>query len=270
LLSARTGGKENIKISPDLGLTTVEALLSSDRATFPSGESLSFDELEKICSCPKACFLIDRSGISPIRAFSEEFGRAYSLLPTESAPALMLSGFLMHRIRNTNPWRAADLMAGTLYPIKGTILDTATGLGYTAIRAAALGAKVVTIEVDPMVREIARQNPWSRALFDNPAITLLTGDCAKHIETCSDESFSSILHDPPAFDLAGELYSAAFYRQAWRVLSRRGRMFHYIGDPASANGAKVTNGVLRRMKEAGFTRIIHRPEAFGVTAFKAP
>lgn len=30
----------------------------------------------------------------------------------------------------------------------------------------------------------------------------------------------------------------------------------------------VTRGVLRRLQEAGFTRLVKRPEAFGVVAYK--
>ena len=66
--------------------------------------------------------------------------------------------------------------------------------------------------------------------------------------------------------LGGELYSGAFYRELRRVLSRNGRLFHYIGDPDSAYGRNTTRGVMRRLQEAGFTRITRRPEAFGVVA----
>ena len=55
--------------------------------------------------------------------------------------------------------------------------------------------------------------------------------------------------------LAGELYSGEFYRDCWRVLRRNGKMFHYIGDPDSKSGARTTKGVVRRLQEAGFTRI---------------
>jgi predicted methyltransferase len=52
------------------------------------------------------------------------------------------------------------------------------------------------------------------------------------------------------------------------VLKPNGRLFHYIGDPHSKSGANVTQGVARRLKEAGFTRLQPRPEAFGLVAFK--
>ena len=45
-------------------------------------------------------------------------------------------------------------------------------------------------------------------------------------------------------------------------------MFHYIGDPNSRTGASATKGVVRRLQEAGFSRIVLKPDAFGVTAYR--
>ncbi|MGB9586459.1 MAG: methyltransferase, partial [Anaerolineales bacterium] len=150
----------------------------------------------------------------------------------------------------------------------GKVLDTATGLGYTAIQASRKAIQVVTVERDVEVLQIARQNPWSRGLFENPRITQINGDAYEEITHFADGEFRLIIHDPPAFSLAGELYSTEFYRQAWRVLNQKGKMFHYIGDPSSKMGAGVTRGVIRRLKEVGFSRIVHQPEAFGVLAMK--
>jgi predicted methyltransferase len=70
------------------------------------------------------------------------------------------------------------------------------------------------------------------------------------------------------FSLAGDLYSLAFYQQAIRVLKHNGRIFHYIGDPESKTGVRVTAGVIRRLQEAGFRRVRRAPRAFGVVAYK--
>ena len=70
------------------------------------------------------------------------------------------------------------------------------------------------------------------------------------------------------FSLAGELYSGEFYRHLYRVLARKGRLFHYIGDLESRSGRNVARGVVRRLQEAGFSRVVRRPEAFGVVAYK--
>ncbi len=70
------------------------------------------------------------------------------------------------------------------------------------------------------------------------------------------------------FSLAGDLYSGEFYRDLYRLLKRRGRLFHYIGDLESRSGRNVVKGVVRRLGEAGFARIVRKPGAFGVVAYK--
>jgi predicted methyltransferase len=70
------------------------------------------------------------------------------------------------------------------------------------------------------------------------------------------------------FNLAGELYATDFYRQLWRVLRPSGRIFHYIGNPASKSGRGVTRGAIRRLHEAGFSRVKPYPRAFGIVAYK--
>src|SRR5205823_5246081 len=114
-------------------------------------------------------------------------------------------------------------------PPRGRVLDTCTGLGYTAIAAARTADNVVTVELDPTALEIARLNPWSRGLFDNPRITQVLGDSGERVGEFPDGSFSLVMHDPPTFSLAGDLYAGAFYRQLFRVLAPGGRLFHYIG-----------------------------------------
>jgi predicted methyltransferase len=141
-------------------------------------------------------------------------------------------------------------------------------LGYTAIEAARTAEHVITIEIEPAALEVARLNPWSRALFENPRIAQRVGDACEEIETFQDGAFTRIIHDPPAFSLAGDLYSGAFYRQLFRVLGRGGRLFHYIGDLDSRSGRTVVRGGVRRLQEAGFSRVVRRPKAFGLVAYK--
>ena len=181
---------------------------------------------------------------------------------------MLVSGIPMHRIKGTDPHQDTLSKIKTIAPIKGQVLDTATGLGYTAIQAAKSADRVVTIELDPAALEIAGLNPWSQGLFENPKITQIVGDSCEEIENLGDGAFARIIHDPPAFSLAGDLYSAEFYRELFRTLGRGGRLFHYIGDLESKSGRVVARGAMRRLGEAGFSRVVRRPEAFGLVAYK--
>lgn len=268
LLEARRRGREVVEVSPDLGVSSIDASLTDEGVNFASGESLTWDEVEKISQSEVNCYTIGAQGIRPVQTFSEVTNRVCSLLPTPGAPGLLLSGFVMHRIKEIDPWQHAQRMLATLAPVHGAVLDTTTGLGYTSILAAHGATSVTTIELDPGVEAMARLNPWSRELFANPNITRLMGDAYEIVPTLPDGHFDRIMHDPPALKLAGDLYSGAFYRELHRVLKRGGRLFHYIGDPQSKAGSNVTRGVLRRLQEAGFARVVPRAEAYGVVAYK--
>jgi predicted methyltransferase len=173
----------------------------------------------------------------------------------------------MHRIKGTTPDQDTVNKIKSAKPT-GRVLDTNTGLGYTAIYASRQALHVTTVELDPVVIAIARQNPWSRELFDNPKITQVIGDSFDVVMELEDGFFDCIIHDPPTMSLAGDLYAADFYAELLRVLKRRGRLFHYIGDPDSSLGKRTTKGVIHRLQEVGFREVRPAPQAFGVTAQK--
>ncbi len=267
LLTAHRADQPATTISLDLGLTVTEVVLQSDRVIFPEAV-LAWPEVEEIARHDTACFCVEDNRARMIRGFSELTGRAYGLMPTISAPTMLISGLPMHRIKDTNPHADTLAKIKAIAPLTGRILDTCTGLGYTAIEAAKTAEHVLTIELDPTAQEIARLNPWSQALFDHSRITHLLGDVFDEIQRLADGSFSCIIHDPPMLSLAGDLYSGEFYAECCRILRPTGKMFHYIGDPDSKSGARTTKGVVRRLQEAGFRRIAPRPQAFGVAAYK--
>ena len=267
LLRARDAGVSTAVTSADLGRSEAQATLDAEGVRYPDGELLRWEDAARIAKNTSVCFALSGGEISEIRVFSQTTNWVRSLYPTQSAPTMLVSGVPMHRIKDTDPWRDTLAKTKTIAPLTGRVLDTATGLGYTAIVAAETASEVVTIELDPAGLEIARQNPWSRELFERPNVHQLIGDAADVLPTLADASFARILHDPPQLSLAGHLYSLDFYREMRRVLARGGRLFHYIGDPNSPFGSRTTSGVMRRLHDAGFRRVIRRPEAFGVVAY---
>lgn len=267
-IEAKKEGFSEISASADLGLTNTTIALESDGVRFPSGECLGWEAVKKINASENGCFLIQNGESEKIKTFSELTGRSYSLMPTETAPTMLISGVLMHRIKGIDPIRDTNRKLKTVSPIAGRVLDTTTGLGYTAIGASKTAEHVTTVELDPTGLEIAKMNPWSEDLFDAPNIEQRIGDSFDVVTEFDDKSFTRILHDPPAFGLAGQLYSGDFYLELFRVLRPKGRLFHYIGNPESRSIGNLTRGVVRRLKAAGFVNVAPRPEAFGVSARK--
>jgi predicted methyltransferase len=189
-------------------------------------------------------------------------------MPTEEAPTLLISGIPMHRIKDITPNRDTQEKIRAMGSISGQVLDTATGLGYTAIRASRTAEQVTSIEMDPLVLEIAQLNPWSMELFIRENITQIIGDSFEVIEGFKSGQFTLVIHDPPTVSLAGDLYSSEFYDSVLRVLSPSGRFFHYVGNPDSRSGRRQTEGVIRRLHQSGFSSIRRAPKAFGVVAQK--
>jgi uncharacterized protein len=271
LLAARQSGLSELAVSPDLNRSKVLVALTEAGAIFPEGITLSWEALGEIVGSKHGCFSVEATSgeVRPIRVFSGSTKRYYSLYGTEAGPpTLLISGIPMHRIKNIDPLRSSQAMVTALGRCLGQVLDTATGLGYTALGLARAATKVITVEWDPAAHEICRASPWSDGLFTSPNLETRLGDSFEVVQGFSDGQFSGILHDPPTLALAGQLYSGEFYRRLHRVLQKRGRLFHYIGDPESRTGASTTAGVIKRLKEAGFIKILPAPEAFGVACEK--
>ncbi len=266
ILEARRGAPRRVRTSLDLGVSETEIHLEPDRVVLSDVLSIEWSALEAVAKGEPMCFLVDSAGAAKIHRFSSTFNRPYSLMATSGWPTLVNSGFTMHRIVGIDPGRDTQEKLRALGSPRGRVLDTTTGLGYTAAAAARTADEVVTIELDPLVLEIAELNPWSRELFENRRISRLVGDSSLLIEELADLSFSHVIHDPPTLSLAGDLYSGAFYRQVFRVLRHGGTLFHYVGNLESRQGAMVGKGAMRRLRESGFTQITPKPRAFGVLA----
>src|SRR5581483_113116 len=137
---------------------------------------------------------------------------------------------------HVSPYADAQRKVALVRPNGKTVLDTCGGLGYFAACCLESGAaRVLSYEKNPDVMWLRGLNPWSPHQRDQ--LTLTQGDIAVEIARLPDESIDAILHDPPRFGIAGELYSQAFCGQMARVIRRGGSLFHYTGTPN-----KLTSG----------------------------
>jgi len=252
-------------VSLDLGISTSSVRMTDDRLTLPDGSSVARSDLAEFADKKGRIFAVRAGDIRALEVVGEHFCK---LAPTVGAPTIEIDGIQMHRTKGIDPFEDARQKADGTVRRGDVVLDTCGGLGYSAIWAAKLGASgVVSVEVSPAVRELREQNPWSRALLD-PSIVRVDGDVREFIVTADDESFHSIIHDPPRFSLAGELYGGEFYAQLARVLRPRGRLFHYTGAPQSRSGRRdLPREVTTRLREVGLT-VRQEPEKQGVSARK--
>lgn len=179
---------------------------------------------------------------------------------------LEIDGIHMHRIKGMDPYTDAKLKVEALGVRKGdAVWDTCGGLGYTTIFLLRSGAQVLTTEKDPNVLKLARINPWSREMW---RADVRNADAFFFVKKLPENSFDRVLHDPPRFALAGELYSLEFYRQIFRVLKPGGVLYHYAGSPGRKRGKDIQRGVIKRLFQAGFRYIRRERKTEGVIAIK--
>ncbi len=152
-----------------------------------------------------------------------------------------------------SPYEDAEVKVGYVQPRGKVVLDTCGGLGYFAawcLRGQA--TRVLSYEKNPDVLWLRGINPWSPEV--GGSLNLVQGDITQEVGLLAGGSVDAILHDPPRFGLAGELYSQVFYESLTRVLRRKGKLFHYTGSPNKlTSGRDVPNEVANRLRRVGFS-----------------
>jgi uncharacterized protein len=180
-------------------------------------------------------------------------GSLIKLVPTPwGAPTFEIDGIKMLPTASDSPFEDARRKVELVGVRQRRVLDTCGGLGYFASWCVRLGAtQVLSCEKNPQVLWLRELNPWSPRADE--VLTVLNVGVDTHIETLATASFDAILHDPPRFGIAGELYSQQFYAELARVLRPGGTLFHYTGSPNKlTSGRDVQGEVLRRLKASGF------------------
>ena len=206
----------------------------------------------------------DGAAFAPVARFG---GALLKLVPTEwGPPTFEIDGIKMLPTTRVSPWEDAGRKVSLVAPRGARILDTCGGLGYFAARALEAGAaELRSFEKNPDVLWLRQHNPWSPR-GDEPRYRLECADVLQRIGSITTASCEAVLHDPPRFGIAGELYSQDFYDELARVLVPRGRLFHYTGTPNRlSRGRDLPREVAARLERAGFTT---RLEGDGVLAEK--
>jgi uncharacterized protein len=255
-MAARDGRPQELACTLDLGLSTTTVLASADAWSW---HGHSYPYLDR---CRERTIHHWTGGhFEPVARYTDAL---IKLVPTDwGPPTFEIDGIKMLPTQKISPYEDARLKVGLVEPRGRRVLDTCGGLGYFAAWCLRGGAaRVDSWEKNPDVLWLRSLNPWSP---DGPwwreprdALRLSAGDVGKAIRSLPDAAYDAILHDPPRFGIAGELYSAEFYAELARVSVRGARLFHYTGTPNRlTSGRDVPGEVLKRLREAGFAAERH-------------
>ena len=250
LLAARDAGVGKWTGSLELGRSSGNALLEADTWQWHSQRYPYPPTLKD-----RTIYVWDGDEFAPV---SRYFGSLIKLVPTEwGAPTFEIDGIKMLPTSKESPFEDARRKVALIEPRGKVVLDTCGGLGYFAACCLEAGVThIQSIEKNADVLWLRTLNPWSPdpdALASGGRLQLNHADVSQAITQIADASVDALLHDPPRFGIAGELYSQAFYDQLARVLHRGGRLFHYTGSPNKlTSGRDVPREVEKRLEKAGF------------------
>jgi hypothetical protein len=253
-------------ISLDLNISQSKVKIEEGSYIFPDGQILDKSKLEKVIKDYTSCFLIRANSLIKIQLYSDQTNRFYKLVPTKDAPTLEISGIRMHVTKSMTPMQDTDQKIKSVSPIRGIVLDTCMGLGYTAIAASRTADFVFTCEKDENVIEIAGVNPWSKRLWSKN-ISIIKASIFNQIKLFKSGMFDIVIHDPPRLSLAPELYSKEFYEEAYRAIKHGGKIYHYTGNPGSKNrNMNLPKSISDKLRSAGFKDI--KKAHFGLVSKK--
>ncbi|MGO1073335.1 class I SAM-dependent methyltransferase [Lysobacter sp. CA199] len=250
LLAARDAGDGAWVGSLDLERSNGEARLDPD-AWFWREQRYPYPAKLK----DRTIYHWDGDDFAPVSRYS---GALIKLVPTQwGAPTFEIDGIKMLPTAKTSPIDDARRKVELVEPRGKTVLDNCGGLGYFAACCLEAGAaRIQSFEKNEDVLWLRTLNPWSpdpQAPASGGRLQLDHADVSKAIVQIADASVDALLHDPPRFGIAGELYSQTFYDHLARVLRRGGRLFHYTGSPNKlTSGRDVPREVAKRLEKAGF------------------
>ena len=260
IIAAIENGEKSVSVSFDLGYSGKKEIVGLfNRGFVVDSKEIKVDNIR---DDDKSCYLVLDDCLEKAQYVSRDVGGIYRLVPTQARPILQISGTSMHKQSFIE-----RIEKDRLY---GNILDAGTGLGYTAIACGKNRAvkKVTTIEIDPMILDIQKINPYSQELFLNKKISLVHGNLTEEVLGFLDGEFSFIILDGGTPRSSEGFFSLRNYEQIFRVLRNGGKLYHYVPNPKVKSGKDFGAHISSFLKKAGFTKIERDKEGSYLVARK--
>jgi len=248
ILQALHSKEKDIEVSLDLGKT--KTVVDLDKKGFLFNKKII--SIPKIREEENSCYVLIKDNLEKVQFFAQDTNSLYKLVPTSYRPILQISGTSMHKKEFLERIEQDKLT--------GKVLDSGTGLGYSSIIAIQTAEEVITVEIDKNVTEVAKYNPYSEELFKNKKITRINGNIVQKITKFGDEEFNVIIFDAGTPRSSDDFFSLKNYQQAYRVLKRKGKLYHYLPKHQITKGRDFGGEAITRMQKAGFKVVDRKVE----------
>ena len=249
-------GLNELEVFLDLGISKTKIKL--DKTGFFINDQLV--KIKKVKEDDKSCYLITENGLEKVQFISKETGKFYKLVPTQFRPILKISGTSMHKKQFLNRLQKDRL--------HGFILDSGTGLGYSSIILSKTADKVITVEIDENVIEMAKLNPYSKDLFSNKKIKRIIGNICEEIKKFKNNEFNFVVLDGGSVKGSEEFFSLENYKEVFRVLKSNGKLYHYVPKHQIKRGRDFATEIVSRLKKLGVHKIFRDEEGSYLIARK--
>ena len=249
-------GLDSLEVSLDLGINKTKVKL--EKKAFIINDQIV--KTKKIKEDDKSCYLITENGLEKAQFIFNDSGKFYKLVPTQFRPILKISGTSMHKKEFLN-----KLKKDKLY---GNVLDSGTGLGYSSIIVSKTADKVITVEIDENVIEIAKLNPYSQELFNSRNIKRILGNICGDIKKFKEKEFNFVILDGGSVKGSEEFFSLENYKEVFRILKHDGKLYHYVPNHQIKRGRDFATEIISRLQKSGFRDIFRDKEGSFLIAKK--
>ncbi len=135
------------------------------------------------------------------------------------------------------------------------VLEVCTGAGYKTNILIEKAEKVISVEKSEEVLELMEYNPYTKDLQKKQNLEIINDDAVNFVKK-TKEKFDKILHDPPTYKFAPELYHENFYKDLYNIAKDGCILFHYTGNPGNKfRGHDLVKATIERAISVGWKLI---------------
>jgi predicted methyltransferase len=249
-----------INISLDLGVSIHKILVRDDSSILIDDEIIPLPNMSLLKNDQRTILKYSNGIWNKWQLYEKKSNKFYKMVYTKPGkpPTVEISGIKMHVTQGSDPIIDTNNKILSFRSLRGFVLDTCLGLGYTSIAAGSLNQieHIYCCEFDKNIFQLCSENPWSQDLFSKKNIYPIIINVVDFLKLIPDNFLNIIIHDPPRFSLAPALYDITLYQLFFNKLKKGGEVYHYTGNPNTRTRKNpLYLETISRLKDVGFRKV---------------